>query len=84
MVAACGGSVSVSGAGAMNRFRWTGPLPADLDGSGVHLLHPVPAERWPYGPPDAHQDCCLLHTGGLFCDCWASTEDDETDEEEPL
>lgn len=51
---------------------WTGPRDSDLDKSGVRLRAPVPPERWPYGLPEAHQECCILHTGGLFCDCLAS------------
>lgn len=35
-------------------------------------------EAWPYGPPDFHEDVCLLHgNGGLgFCDCKASDASD--------
>lgn len=33
---------------------------------------------WPYGPPDHHEECCLLHeTGGNgYCDCKASDASD--------
>jgi len=57
--------------------RWTGPRAEDLQPDGQTLKAPVPGERWPYGPPEAHQDCCGLRERGLFCDCWAS--DDEQD-----
>jgi hypothetical protein len=45
------------------------------------LLARVPPERWPYGPPDAHETGCNLfphpgNEGGLFCDCAASAADD--------
>jgi len=56
--------------------RWIGPREEDLDASGVRLLRPVPPERWPYGPPEDHQDCCGLREGGLFCDCTASSEEE--------
>lgn len=56
---------------------WTGPHAADwADATRTRLVQPVPAARWPYGPPDHHQDCCALHGGGLFCDCEASAADD--------
>lgn len=58
---------------------WTGPREDDLKADGVSLRGPVPPERWPYGPPAAHESCCLLHRmgdasrqGGLYCDCAAS------------
>jgi hypothetical protein len=57
--------------------RWTGPLESDLRPNGYELVAPVPPERWPYGPPDHHEVCCVLHTGGLFCDCKASAADDD-------
>lgn len=53
-------------------MRWTGPLDGDLEGDGQTLKAPVPPERWPYGEPEAHEDCCLLQFGGLYCDCEAS------------
>lgn len=53
-------------------MKWTGPKEADLDKSGVKLKAPVPPERWPFGPPEFHEDCCILRKGGLFCDCSAS------------
>jgi hypothetical protein len=55
---------------------WTGPHNEDLDPSG-RLRQPVPPERWPFGPPSRHQDCCLLRGGELFCDCAASDASDE-------
>ena len=61
--------------------RWTGPRETDLAADGVTLLRPVPPERWPFGEPDAHQDCCSLHAGRLYCDCEAS---DEGADDEPL
>lgn len=52
---------------------WTGPRDDDWEnGSQMKLKAPVPPERWPYGPPTAHEDICTLHEGGLFCDCAAS------------
>lgn len=59
-------------------WEWTGPNPEDLvDGTGDILLKPVPPERWPYGPPSHHEDGCILHAAGLYCDCEASANDDE-------
>lgn len=60
--------------------RWTGPVTDDLTGSGSVLRWIVPGERWPYGPPSAHEKCCNLFPrrgspGGLFCDCAASAAD---------
>ena len=55
---------------------WTGPLDGEIDAMGT-LREPLPPERWPYGPPEDHDACCGLHDGGLFCDCGASSEDDE-------
>jgi hypothetical protein len=55
---------------------WTGPQEDEIDNFGT-LSHVVPSERWPYGPPEDHDDCCGLHSGVLFCDCGASSEDDE-------
>ena len=53
--------------------EWTGPTePGDLDEDEETLARLVPPERWPYGPPSAHEDVCLLHSGGLYCDCLAS------------
>lgn len=54
---------------------WTGPHEDDLDTDGT-LLRPVPPERWPYGLPEHHEDCCVLHEGGLYCDCKASDHSD--------
>jgi hypothetical protein len=34
------------------------------------------AGQWPYGPPDHHEECCLLHKGGGYCDCKASDASD--------
>lgn len=31
---------------------------------------------WPYGPPDFHQECCVLHAGHTYCDCAASDASD--------
>lgn len=56
--------------------RWTG---SHDDGTGQDIAArevPLPPERWPYGPPDAHQSCCLLYEGGRYCDCAASAADD--------
>jgi hypothetical protein len=59
---------------------WTGPRDGETAPSGM-LLGRVPGERWPYGPPAAHEPCCNLFPrngspGGLFCDCAASAADD--------
>lgn len=63
---------------------WTGPREGDLKPDGVSLRGPVSPERWPYGPPSAHEASCQLHrmsdanrTGGLYCDCAASAADDD-------
>lgn len=53
---------------------WTGPNEDEVNALG-ELKAPVPPERWPYGPPVAHQDCCVLFSDGLFCDCTASEYD---------
>lgn len=62
---------------------WTGPREGDVD-SSCTLLRDLPPERWPYGPPAAHEDWCLLKRctsyalterdarKGTFCDCDAS------------
>jgi hypothetical protein len=55
---------------------WTGPRVDEVAPSGM-LLGRVPGERWPHGPPSAHEERCNLHPhrgsrGGLFCDCVAS------------
>lgn len=55
--------------------EWTGPLLSDCLENG-DLKHPVPPERWPYGPPAWHQACCLLFEGATFCDCRASDAED--------
>jgi len=52
---------------------WTGPRPDEVAPSGM-LLGRVPGDRWPHGPPDAHETACNLFPhrgspGGLFCDC---------------
>jgi hypothetical protein len=44
---------------------------------GATLRHVVPPERWPFCLPDEHDRGCLLHAGGLFCDCAASCADDD-------
>jgi hypothetical protein len=51
---------------------WTGPRDEEMTEGGTMLRHIVPPERWPYGPPGEHEDCCMLHLGGLYCDCLAS------------
>lgn len=61
-------------------LAWTGPREGETAPSGM-LYGRVPSERWPYGPPSAHEDCCNLFPhrgspGGLFCDCAASAADD--------
>ena len=62
-------------------WTWTGPREGETARSGM-LFGRVPGERWPYGPPSAHESCCNLFThrggspGGLFCDCAASAADD--------
>lgn len=54
-------------------MKWAGPKPGDwADKLRTVLAAPVPPERWPWGPPDQHEDPCTLHRGGLFCDCAAS------------
>lgn len=58
-------------------MRWTGPIAGDMNGGETALLQPVPGERWPYGPPDEHEDGCHLREGGLYCDCLASSSEDE-------
>jgi hypothetical protein len=65
--------------------RWTGPRPSDLEPNGVTLRWSVPSERWPYGPPSAHENCCSLRppTFGKFCDCKASAADDDEHGEAP-
>ncbi len=56
--------------------RWVGPLAGDLEpGSDDVLVAVVPPERWPYGLPSFHEECCRLHAHGLFCDCAASAAD---------
>jgi len=56
---------------------WTGPRERDYAPDGVSLRAVVPPERWPFGPPDFHEDCCRLHAQGLFCDCKASDASDD-------
>lgn len=58
-------------------WSWTGPRDSDLAPNGITLRHPVPPDRWPYGPPSFHEGCCKLHSGGLFCDCKASDASDD-------
>jgi len=59
-------------------MTWTGPLEGDLvTGEEDVLRSPVPPERWPYGPPHYHQECCILFEGGLYCDCLASDQSDD-------
>lgn len=60
-----------------DRVPWTGPLEGDTtEPRGEVLVRPVPPERWPYGPPAFHEDCCHLREGGLYCDCKASDNSD--------
>lgn len=62
--------------------RWTGPRDSDWSTPARERLRaPVPADRWPYGPPDEHQEGCILHEGGLFCDCAASAADSEDEDD---
>jgi len=58
--------------------HWIGPDESDLDPDAFApvLLVPVPGARWPFGPPEVHEECCLLHSGGLCCDCKASDASD--------
>lgn len=60
---------------------WTGPRPGDFSHGPEVLLRPVPAVRWPYGPPSAHDAGCALPDGGTFCDCRASSAAEEDGEE---
>lgn len=50
---------------------WTGPREGEIDNLG-RLRTPAPPERWPYGPPNTHEQNCLLQRGGRWCDCAAS------------
>lgn len=57
------------------RGAWEGPMPNDLLDDRIRIRWPLPHARWPYGPPDFHEDCCKLHRynrWGSFCDCKAS------------
>ena len=67
--------------------QWTGPDASDLAADGETLTCRVPYERWPYGPPSAHETCCNLFrqggSGGLYCDCCASDASDEEWGESP-
>lgn len=60
-----------------DRATWTGPRPSDLNANSARLLRPVPPDRWPYGSPSFHETCCILRSGGLYCDCKASDCSDE-------
>ena len=62
-----------------NGVRWKGSRDDELTPDRTKLLRPVPPERWPFGPPSTHEACCLLHTGGLYCDCKASDNDSDED-----
>lgn len=42
-------------------LHWTGPNDDELEPDGTTLKRPLPGERWPFGPPVAHEDCCGLH-----------------------
>ena len=54
---------------------WTGPREGEVDACGEWLgALPIPEARWPYGPPPAHDEHCLLRDGGRYCDCEASDE----------
>lgn len=60
---------------------WTGPNEDELTSDGS-LVRRVPAWRWPYGPPHAHEPSCNMFSegrlrGGLYCDCEASAADDD-------
>lgn len=57
-------------------MRWTGPFDTDLNPDGTIKPGGVPPERWPYGPPEAHEPCCILWDGGSYCDCAASDASD--------
>jgi hypothetical protein len=53
--------------------RWMGPRDDEVDMAGSWRGSlPIPPDRWPYGPPDIHEDCCYLHRNGRYCDCAAS------------
>lgn len=57
---------------------WQGPLDSDWDSPGrTRLKQPVPMDRWPYGPPAAHEPHCHLFDNGLYCDCVASDTSDD-------
>ena len=61
----------------MKHKEWTGPLRGDVHPAVPDvLLSTVPGDRWPYGPPSHHQPVCLLHSGGMYCDCAASAADE--------
>jgi DNA (cytosine-5)-methyltransferase 1 len=65
---------------AASDLAWTGPREGETAPSGM-LYGRVPGDRWPYGPPSAHEARCNLFPhrgspGGLFCDCAASAADD--------
>lgn len=57
--------------------QWTGPYEIDLAADRVSLRRRVPPERWPFGLPEAHEMCCTLWCGGLYCDCKASDASDD-------
>jgi len=58
-------------------MNWKGPDLAEVN-SAIEWIGPlpIPPEKWPYGPPDHHQECCTLVCGGRFCDCEVSDSDD--------
>jgi hypothetical protein len=71
-------TVHVEAADHVDAIAWTGPRADEVAPSGM-LLARVPGDRWPYGPPSAHEARCNLFPhrgsrGGLFCDC-ALSED---------
>ena len=57
---------------------WIGWTGSQLDS---YQKGPIPPNKWPYGPPSAHQDCCLLFSGATYCDCDASAATGEDGQE---
>ncbi len=56
--------------------QWIGPGDDGICADGTPKVA-VSGNRWPYGPPEKHEDCCGLQDGGAFCDCKASDASDE-------
>lgn len=54
---------------------WTGPVKGKNYSEGL-----ISPEEWPYGPPSAHQKCCVLFEGGAYCDCEASADKEDNEE----